>query len=187
MRVQDRRIITKALRAVRPRFRLDSAHGIHGIGHWSRVWYHGRMVAQALDVNPSILAWFALLHDSQRHTDGLDRDHGRRAADFAVLLRRRGLVDELAPAEFEQLCAAMRLHSDGHTVAEPAIMACWGADRLDLACVGLRPDPSRLCTEGARERAVIENAVRMARRVGRRQAGVAGLVTSRSPDPSRCA
>jgi uncharacterized protein len=169
MRAQDRQIIVKALHAVRPQFRLDIRHGIHGVGHWSRVWYHGRMLATALDVNPSILAWFAFLHDSQRDNDGLDWVHGRRAADFAVKLRRQGVIDELAPREFEHLCEAMHMHSDGHTRAEPAIMACWDADRLDLARAGIRPDPLRLCTEAARKQVVIDEAVRMAGRTGRRR------------------
>ena len=76
-------LIRKALSVVRPQFRLDFADGIHGVAHWSRVWYHGRMLAAAVDVNPSILAWFAFLHDSQRIHDGTDREHGARAADYA--------------------------------------------------------------------------------------------------------
>lgn len=86
---------------------------------------HGRRLAQALDVNPALLAWFACLHDSQRHDEGTDRGHGSRAADCAVRLRQRGVIQELAPREFEWLCEAMRLHSDGRTEGEPALRACW--------------------------------------------------------------
>ncbi len=162
MRDDCRRIIHKALRVVRPQFRLDHANGIHGVPHWSRVWFHGRALATAVDVNPSVLAWFAFLHDSQRHNDGHDPQHGRRAADFAVRLRRECVIDELAGHEFEHLCEAMRLHSDGHTTGEPAILACWDADRLDLARVGIRPHPSRLCTVHARDGGNIAAAVRLA-------------------------
>ena len=169
MRQRHDRIIRKALRAVRPQFRLDFADGIHGVAHWSRVWYHGRMLAAATDVNPAILAWFAFLHDSQRHNDGFDPEHGRRAADFAVHLQRQAVINDLAPREFEQLCEAMRLHSDGHTVADAAIVACWDSDRLDLARVGIQPHPSRLCTDAARVPSVIHEAVRMARGLGRRE------------------
>ncbi|MFN8901612.1 MAG: hypothetical protein ACK5VV_06040, partial [Lysobacteraceae bacterium] len=56
-------IVHKALHVVRPQFQLDLHHGHHGIAHWSRVWLHGRRLAQALDVNPAVLAWFAYLHD----------------------------------------------------------------------------------------------------------------------------
>jgi len=168
MRDRHCRIIIKAVRAVRPHFRLNFADGIHGVAHWSRVWYHGRMLAAATDVNPAILAWFAFLHDSQRHNDGLDPEHGRRAADFAVHLRRQGVINELGPGEFENLCEAMRLHSDGHTVGDGAVRACWDSDRLDLARVGIEPNPSRLCTDAARMPSVINEAMRMARGSARR-------------------
>ena len=60
------------------------------------------------------------------------------------------------------------LHSDGHTIGEPAILACWDADRLDLARVGIELEPSRLCTEPARHAQTIDAAVRLA--VGERRA-----------------
>ena len=168
MRDRSELIIHKALRVVRPQFRLDFADGIHGVPHWSRVWFHGRALATAVDVNPQVLAWFAFLHDSQRHNDGHDPQHGARAADFAIQLRHDGVISELAGHEFEHLCEAMRLHSDGHTTGEPAIVACWDADRLDLARVGIRPRPHRLCTAQARSDATIEEAVRLAMGTRRR-------------------
>ena len=162
-------IIQKALAVVRPQFRLNLQHGIHGVAHWSRVWYHGRKLAHSLDVNPSILAWFAFLHDSRRHNDNRDPLHGHRAADFALALRRDSVVRELSATEFEHLCEAMRLHSDGHTAGEAAIRVCWDADRLDLARVGIQPEPKRLCTPLARKRKVLIEACRMAEGESRRR------------------
>ena len=164
-------IIRKALAIVRPQFRLNYAGGIHGLPHWSRVWYHGQQLARAADVNPSILAWFAYLHDSQRHDDGRDPLHGHRAADFATRQQRDGAITELSPTEFEQLCEAMRLHSDGHTVSDAAIIACWDADRLDLYRVGIRPLPHRMCTPHARHPATIQAAMRMSEQRRRVKAG----------------
>lgn len=157
-------IIRKALVLVRPQFRLDFEDGIHGVPHWSRVWFHGRRLAAAMDVNPAVLAWFAFLHDSQRHNDGHDPHHGQRAADFALRLRRDGQVRELSPIEFEHLCQAMRLHSDGHTVSDPAIIACWDADRLDLGRVGITPRADRLCTPHGRRPETIGAALALSRR-----------------------
>jgi uncharacterized protein len=154
-------IVRKAIAVVRPQFRLSFADGTHGVPHWTRVWFHGRSLAASLDVNPSVLAWFAFLHDSQRHNDYTDPLHGARAADFALSLRHSGVITELATTEFEHLCEAMRLHSDGHTLAEPAIQACWDADRLDLGRVGFTPDPKRLCTAHARRPKTIREALRM--------------------------
>ena len=156
------RIVHKALAVVRPQFRLDFHHGVHGVPHWSRVWFHGRHLAHAVDVDPAVLAWFAYLHDSRRHNDNRDPEHGSRAADFAVQLRRERVITELDNADFERLCEAMRLHSDGHTEGEPAIRACWDADRLDLGRVGIEPHPQRLCTPLARDRRTIREASRMA-------------------------
>jgi len=136
MRDQCKLIIHKALRVVRPQFRLDQANGIHGVPHWCRVWFHGRTLTVAVDVSPQVLAWFAFLHDSQRHNDGHDPQHEGRAADFAVRLGREGVISELAVHEFEHLCEAMRLHTDRHATSAPAIMAYWDAGRLDLARVG---------------------------------------------------
>jgi len=157
-------IVHKALALVGPVFRLDIARGLHGIPHWSRVWYHGRRLAAAQDLDPALSAWFAFLHDSQRHGDGFDPEHGARAADFAQRLRRDGMVNELTRSQFEQLCEAMKLHSSGRIHGEPAMMVCWDADRLDLLRAGIRPDPARMCTAMARRGAVINHACRMAQR-----------------------
>lgn len=162
-------LIRKALAVVRPVFRLDLRDGIHGVSHWSRVWFHGRRIAAAMEVNPALVAWFAYLHDSQRYNDGRDPLHGQRAADFAARLRRERVLVELSGPEFEHLCEAMRLHSDGHTESEPAIRACWDADRLDLYRVGIRPLPRLLCTEAARHPLTIRQACRLAS--GLRRAG----------------
>ncbi len=153
-------LIKKAIQVVKPQFRLDFKDGVHGIAHWSRVWMHGRMIARELDLNPSVLAWFAFLHDSQRFNDREDPQHGNRAADFALLLYREGIINELSPLECEQLCEAMRLHSDGHTEHDAMIQACWDSDRLDLGRAGIRPDPRLLCTEPARRKDVIDLAVK---------------------------
>lgn len=153
-------IIHKALSLVRPQFRLHADKGVHGLRHWSRVWMHGRAIAREMDLNPCVLAWFAFLHDSQRHNDGHDPHHGQRAAEFAFDLRRQGHVPALSLREFECLCEAMRLHSTGITQGDPLLQACWDADRLDLGRVGIRPAAHRMSTVVARDPATIEEAMR---------------------------
>lgn len=167
-RTQASAIARKAMKLVAPQFRLNLHDGVHGVSHWSRVWVHGQALADTLDVNPCIPAWFAFLHDSQRRNDGTDPQHGARAADFALGLRKSGALTELDAREFEHLCEAMRLHSDGHTQAEASIQACWDADRLDLARVGIDPLPRYLCTAYAKWTPTIANAVRMSMRMKRR-------------------
>lgn len=155
-------IVHKALAQVRPHFRLHFSNGVHGLPHWRRVWFHGRCLAASVDVDPAILACFEFLHDSQHHNDHHDPQHGQRAADFALSLRNASVINELDASAFEHLCEAMRHHSDGHTKADPALRACWDADRLDLLRVGIRPAPHRLCTEYARRPEVLQRANRMA-------------------------
>lgn len=170
-RAQASAIARKAMKIVAPQFRLNLQDGVHGVSHWSRVWVHGQALADTLDVNPCIPAWFAFLHDSQRFNDGRDPQHGARAADFALSLRHSGTLTELDAREFEHLCEAMRLHSDGHTQAEAAIQACWDADRLDLARVGIDPLPRYLCTAYAKWTPTIANAMRMSMRMKRSSSG----------------
>ena len=45
---------------------------------------------------------------------------------------------------------------------DPALRACWDADRLDLWRVGIDPDPERLCTAHARKPEVLMRANRLA-------------------------
>ena len=134
---------------VRQAFRLDWK-GIHGAGHWGRVAFHGRYLARALGVPTLVPQLFALLHDSQRHHDGRDRDHGLRAARFVRTLQDERVL-ELAPGDLALLVEACSGHSEGRQDAPPVVQACWDADRLDLGRIGIRPDPGRLCTEHARD------------------------------------
>ena len=89
------------------------------------MWFHGRALAASLDVNPAVLAWFAFLHDSQRHHKHRDPQHGTRAAHFAVHLctehgRReetlrvavrmgRGMGEASAAASRLKVCRELRL------------------------------------------------------------------------------
>ena len=165
-------IVHQALALVMNEFRLDLHDPLHGLAHWSRVWFHGRALAAALDLNPAVLAWFAFLHDSQRQNNGSDPRHGPRAAAFAWRLRRQGMIADLDQGEFERLCEAMRLHSDHARTTDPLICACWDADRLDLGRVNITPDPKRLCTDFARHPTTIARAMRMVRPIPRPHRGL---------------
>ena len=76
-----------------------------------------------------------------------------------------GSTAELSGQEFKHLYEAIRLHSDGHTEAEPALRACWDADWLDLSRVGITPEPRHLCTVHGRQGERLRVAVRMGRGV----------------------
>lgn len=155
-----RSVLTPALlRAVRQQFRLDW-HGIHGAPHWARVRANGLAIAARSGARVDVIELFAFLHDSCRHSDGGDYQHGRRAVDFAYALR--GDVFHIDNAGFELLAEACSTHSNGGLDGELTVRACWDADRLDLWRVRITPDPRRLATAEAQSPEVFDAAKKRA-------------------------
>jgi uncharacterized protein len=151
-------VITRRLfEAICDRCRIEIG-GIHGVSHWSRVRLNGLRLAALTGADPIVVELFAFLHDACRENEGVDPGHGTRAAQF---------VDELTPVVLPVnghqkllLKLACTGHTDQSVHHDPTVATCWDADRLDLWRIGIRPDPSRLCTEAARDPAVIEEARR---------------------------
>jgi len=125
------------------------AYCSHGVVHWARVLENGLRVAGSNGADRDVVALFALFHDSRRVNESRDDGHGLRGGEFARSLR--GTLVHLDDARFDLLFEACRLHTDGLTQGDPTLQACWDADRLDLARVGIRPVPQRLCTDAARQ------------------------------------
>lgn len=138
-----------------------SVKGIHGVSHWARVMENGLRLARRTGANTRVIELFALFHDSRRLNDSRDNDHGIRGAELAASLR--GVHFDLSDEEFLQLDEACRLHTDGLTESDPTIQTCWDSDRLDLGRVNIMIDPNYLCTEAAKDKAVIQWADQRAR------------------------
>ena len=137
--------------------------GVHGIGHWARVYENGLRLAASLPaVKIKIVELFAVFHDARRQNEGFDAGHGRRGAELAKQLR--GSFFELSDDEFKLLDQACCNHTDGHTGGDITLLACWDADRLDLGRVGITPDPRYLCTTTAKDPGTIAWADDRARR-----------------------
>lgn len=141
--------ITSELIAALKRARSLHWQGIHGIEHWLRVRDNGLRLAKMNGADSVIVELFAFIHDVKRLNDGHDPGHGRRAADFARTLW--GTVILLEETRFEKLVYACAHHTNGMTQGDLTVRTCWDADRLDLARVGIIPDPQRLCTTAARD------------------------------------
>ena len=155
-------LITPGLVALlRQEFRLEW-QGLHGAPHWARVRSNGLYLARLTGANTSVVEYFAFLHDACRHTDGHDPEHGPRAVRFALGIRESHI--DLGDLEFSLLLAAIEGHTSGRRHQDVTVSACWDADRLDLARVGIEPDPSRLCTAPARDPELIRRASATARR-----------------------
>ena len=65
---------------------------------------------------------------------------------------------EASTEEMNLLVEACTGHSDGNTEADITVQTCWGADRLDLGRVGVRPNPKYLCTAVAKEAGMLNGA-----------------------------
>ncbi|CAN7783271.1 hypothetical protein LJR175_008308 [Variovorax sp. LjRoot175] len=139
---------------------MEACGTYHGPDHWARVSQHALAVSRSLGIDPLVPYIFGLVHDSQREDDGLDPEHGPRAAAF-VRERREQLFGFLPDAAIEALAVACERHSEGETDGEAWLRACWDADRLDLGRVGITPDPDYLCTEYAKRPDVIAAALVM--------------------------
>ena len=156
-------LITQALiEAIRRQYRLDW-NGIHGMGHWARVLENGRRIAEDLGgASIEVVELFAVFHDAARWNESLDDGHGLRGAELARKLR--GSLFELPDEEFALLYRACAEHTEGRTYGNVVLQVCWDADRLDLGRAGIVPDPARLCTEAARQAALLAWADERARR-----------------------
>src|SRR5262249_47005481 len=143
-RVHD---LAAILRAILDGYVLP-VNGDHGVVHWARVLENGLRIAEASGADREVVTLFALFHDSRRVDEDPGEGHGLRGGELARSLR--GKLVHLDDDRFELLFEACRLHTEGHTVGDRTLLACWDADRLDLGRVGITPDPSRLGTRAGR-------------------------------------
>ncbi len=85
--------------------------GIHGIVHEARVLIWSQVLAataanEGLPVDPDVLGWAAAVHDTQRQNDGIDPEHGARAATW--IERQPELIP--APVPLERVAYLCRWH-----------------------------------------------------------------------------
>ncbi len=73
---------------------------------------------------------------------------GPRAAGLALELQ--GKLYHLSDNELQTLTITCHGHTSERTHPDVTVQTCWDSDRLDLARVGISPDPDRLCTDAAR-------------------------------------
>lgn len=129
------------LKHLKDQFKIDW-HGVHGANHWARVFHHGKYIAQRREADLVVVELFSFLHDSCRLDDYRDPKHGDRGAEFAYGIN--GQFFQLDPIQLDNLCYAIKHHSEGDTSTNATIQTCWDADRLDLGRVGIIPSPKFL-------------------------------------------
>ncbi len=144
---------------LRDQFKLDW-YGIHGASHWARVRFNGLLLARETGADTELIELFAFLHDAERQHDGVDIDHGERAAELAQSLN--GRFYDLSQQRLGWLMLACErhslgdIHSDLSGHANRTITTCWDADRLDLGRVGIKPRADKLCNALAQKASVID-------------------------------
>jgi uncharacterized protein len=138
-------------------FRLNW-HGKHGIRHWSRVRYNGLLIARKNHASLHVVELFAFFHDSCRVNEYRDPGHGTRGAELASRLRDQ--LFEATDQEMILLTEACQKHSRGTLKADITVQTCFDADRLDLARVGIIPNPRFLCTDEAKHQAMLSAAIK---------------------------
>lgn len=134
---------------VTAQFRLGS-HTDHGPSHWLTVRRNGLYLARHHAADEEIVRLFALFHDSCRHDEYADPEHGPRGAQLALDFRQAGHF-QLDDLRMDLLVTACQIHNGGPPQTEPTLAVCLDADRLDLGRVGITPDPSLLSTTTAQD------------------------------------
>ena len=117
---------------------------IHGPSHWRRVEQNALKIAASNGAVVEVVRLFAVFHDSRRENDGVDFEHGERGAEYAASLR--GTLFDLTDLHLDLLQYACRWHTHGRLSDDPTIGACWDADRLDLARIGMTPKAEFMST-----------------------------------------
>lgn len=134
-------------------------NGVHGISHWARVYDIGMKLAEHTGADKRVVQLFSLFHDSRRLNENLDPDHGLRGAELASQLRE-SYLSSLTEDEFKLLHTACSHHTDASSHQDITVQTCFDADRLDLARVGIIPDPKYLCTNAAKTSEIISWAIK---------------------------
>ena len=134
-------------------------NGVHGISHWARVYDIGMKLTEHSGANKRVVQLFSLFHDSRRLNENLDPQHGPRGAELARQLRETYL-SSLKEEELELLHTACSHHTDASSHEDITVQTCFDADRLDLARVGIIPDPKYLCTNAAKTSEIISWAIK---------------------------
>lgn len=135
-----------------------SCSPLHGEQHWKAVAWAGlKLAGQVEGCDAEIVLLFALVHDTQRSNEGIDPEHGLRAATFAQGLRSEGVLD-ISEKRLALLVDACTRHDKRCVSADPTTGACWDADRLNLWRVGITPNPDLLSTAVACDPELIAEA-----------------------------
>ncbi len=145
-------ITIELLSLIKKHYKLQWS-GTHGIIHWSRVYDNGIKLSTQPGVNSKVVQLFSIFHDSQRHNEHTDPQHGYRGSQLAIKIRDHLPIND---HEFHLLTTACSLHTSAQNHENITVKACFDSDRLDLGRVGNYPKPDLLCSPLAKQTDTIE-------------------------------
>lgn len=119
---------------------------LHGVAHWQQVELNGLLLAEETGADVEVVRLFALFHDSKRMDDGIDLEHGPRAAAFLKACHEAKLIN-ITKEQLEKLHHACKYHTSESRSGDATIDTCYDADRLDLGRVGIAPNPDKMATK----------------------------------------
>jgi len=138
---------------VKKAFKIDY-YGDHGINHWRRVYENTQKLSVHYKIESEVFELFALLHDSKRENEFVDKHHGKRASEFVKELLTEGeiFLDNKEAKRLIYACAN-HTHSDKNDPLfnDLIVQICFDSDRLDIGRVGYVVNPDYLATEYAKE------------------------------------
>jgi len=149
-------ITIELLSLIKKHYKLQWS-GTHDIIHWNRVYDNGIKLSTQPGVNSKVVQLFSIFHDSERHNEHTDPQHGYRGSRLAIKLRDNLPIND---HELDLLTTACSLHTSAKTHENITVKACFDSDRLDLGRVDIYPKQDLLCTPFAKQKTTIDNAYR---------------------------
>lgn len=129
--------------SVEPAWVLNKESGAHGPAHGARVLVWANAIANSMvragdQVDVGVVRWAAVLHDARRETDGVDDQHGARAASW-IRDCANGPLSHLDRREREAVayCCEWHVPPDREAPAmTPELRCLKDADSLDRVRLG---------------------------------------------------
>lgn len=117
-----------------PDWFAHNPYGIHGMGHAARVLVWANLIAKHLlqrgeSLSLEAVRWTAALHDVGRLSDGIDKGHGARSADWVVKHK-----DLLPAVLLDRILNCCRWHDTADQqipLMTPELVCIKDADALD--------------------------------------------------------
>ena len=140
---------TTLIDKIKKDFKIDFS-GNHGINHWKRVYENTQILSSYYKIESDVFELFALLHDSKRENENIDKYHGKRASVFVQELLDNNYIS-LDSQDTKRLIYACANHTSSDKknplFNDIIVQICFDSDRLDIGRVGYDVDKKYLALE----------------------------------------